>query len=867
VRLTIERLRTLVLVFGALLVIAIALFLAISHWRNISKTIDLPSKLGVNITEQADHVIYTQTHSGHTLFKIDAAKVVQVSNGLATLSDVKIDLYGAEGSRVDRIEGKQFEYDQKSGIAKAIGPVEITLMKPGQAPIIAPKATTHAIEEKTPKNTTLSNAVATAETGDIRVKTSGLIFNQKSGVAQTVEHVDFLLKQGEGSGTGALFDSQQGHMVLDHNVELHIRRGDKSDSDPVTLHASHAEFERGSLLCHLRNASLNQRATTADAAAATILFREDGSADKLDASGGVTIASTSGATITAPRGHLEFDPHNHPIRGHMDDGVTLDSKESRTDANGKLNRTMHGTAPSAQLAFTALGDLHTAHLERGVDFNTLEDRNQSIQQNHTLRHWNSPIADLEFQKNAKGGVTLKSIHGIGGTTIKGESQRTLITGSLNHVGPTLPSRLASDDLVGIFNAQGALDSLTGTGHSIIEETTETGAHQLATGDKLDAHFIDETHTQSSKAHTSTTPATGLSNLDHATLVGHVVLVQTPPASTANKSANSTTASNNAPIRATSGRADYEGAGEWLHLTLSPRVENGGVEMTAERIDVSRASGDAFAHTNVKASWISEKSPSEKSPNAKSSSDKSATAGLGGQGPTHVVSTEAELRQSTNEAIFSNQARLWQGSNSVAAPIITLNREHQTLFAEGAPTKSKPTAEPPVYAVFLSAAAPKSTNSASHSNTPQLMRFHGAHLKYSAAERKAWLTTSSIDTNSAVTADTGSGRVQSDSMELTLLPVGVTNSGPTSEGSTSQVDHLTAHGHVQLNSSGRHGTGEQLLYSGETGEYTLTGTAANPPKLNDPTRGTVTGETLIFQSRNDSVKVVGPGTSTETTTQK
>jgi lipopolysaccharide export system protein LptA len=556
----------------------------------------------------------------------------------------------------------------------------------------------------------------------------------------------------------------------------------------------------------------------------------------------------------------------------MDDGVTLDSKESRNDANGKLNRTMHGTAPTAQLAFTALGDLHTAHLERGVEFNTLEDRNQNSQMNHTLHHWNSPIADLEFQKDVKGGVALKTIHGIGGTTIKGESQRTLITGSLNHVGPTLPSRLAADDLVGIFNSQGTLDSLTGTGHSLIEETTETGAHQLATGDKLDAHFIDEAHTQSSKAHTSTTPATGLSNLDHATLVGHVVLVQTPPTNTANKSANSTTASNNAPIRATAGHAYYEGAGEWLHLTLSPRVENGGVEMTAERIDVSRASGDAFAHTNVKASWVSEKSPGDKSSSAKSSSDKSATAGLGGQGPTHVVSTEAELKQSTNEAIFTNQARLWQGSNSVAAPIITLNREHQTLFAEGSPTKSKPTAEPPVYAVFLSAAAPKSTDTAPHPNTPQLMRFHGAHLKYSAAERKAWLSSASSSpsndsTVSAVTADTGSGRVQSDSMELTLLPVGVTNSGPTSEGSTSQVDHLTAHGHVQLNSSGRHGTGEQLIYSGETGEYTLMGTAASPPKLNDPTRGTVTGETLIFQSRDDSVKVVGPGTSTETTTQK
>ena len=54
---------------------------------------------------------------------------------------MKIELYGEDGSRVDRIEGAEFEYDQKAGTAIAAGPVEITLMRPGVAPAIAPKAT------------------------------------------------------------------------------------------------------------------------------------------------------------------------------------------------------------------------------------------------------------------------------------------------------------------------------------------------------------------------------------------------------------------------------------------------------------------------------------------------------------------------------------------------------------------------------------------------------------------------------------------------------------------------------------------------------------------------------------------------------
>jgi lipopolysaccharide export system protein LptA len=68
---------------------------------------------------------------------------------------------------------------------------------------------------------------------------------------------------------------------------------------------------------------------------------------------------------------------------------------------------------------------------------------------------------------------------------------------------------------------------------------------------------------------------------------------------------------------------------------------------------------------------------------------------------------------------------------------------------------------------------------------------------------------------------------------------------------------------------RRGTGEQLVYSSETGEYALTGTATALPRLTDPAHGTVTGESLIFNTRDDSVSIEGQGqkTSTETTAPK
>jgi lipopolysaccharide export system protein LptA len=78
--------------------------------------------------------------------------------------------------------------------------------------------------------------------------------------------------------------------------------------------------------------------------------------------------------------------------------------------------------------------------------------------------------------------------------------------------------------------------------------------------------------------------------------------------------------------------------------------------------------------------------------------------------------------------------------------------------------------------------------------------------------------------------------------------------------------MTARGHVVLTSEGRRGTGEQLVYTGATGEYVLTGTATVPPKMSDAARGTVSGEALIFRGRDDSVSVESGGGGQKTRTQ-
>jgi lipopolysaccharide export system protein LptA len=820
--------RTMVLAAGVLLILALALFLTIGKLRNPFNRRDIPRRLGIEIQEESNGVTYTQAHGGHTLFKVHASKVVQLKQGNALLHDVRIELYGADGQSVDRISGSEFEYDAKAGIAKAPGVVEITVMRPGVAPAIAPQKMQSPTLQNKIKAPPLAAGAATAASGEIHVETQGLTFDWHSGVATTSQRVDFSMVQGSGTSMGATFDSQQGSLVLDHAVQLDTHRG----AEAVRMQASHAELERDSHLCRLTAAVAGYPGGEARATAATILFRDDGSAARLDAVNGFTLKTSTGGTLAAPTGNLQFNERNQPRHGRLEGGVIIES-----DSQG---RTIHGAAPAMDLEFTTAGVLRSAHLERGVTLASDQQSGNSHGTTRTSRTWKSQVADVQFRNSGHGQLELASIHGTG---------RVLVTEEEQHAnGAITPSRMTADDVTSTFGAGSALIEMIGVGHAGIEQTTPSGTHQSTSGDRLVARFAAGAVAEpkpSAKGQKQGTP--GLSaQIQSATVEGNVVLMQQPIVQPG--------VAPSSALHATAALAVYEGKGEWLHLSGKPHIEDGGLQIAADKIDVSQASGDAFAHGNVKATWFgSENGGSGKKSGA---ANIRPTATLGGDGPAHAIAAEALLRQATGEATFRGQARLWQQANSITAPLIVLDRAKQTLVARATSPAD------PVRVVLLSAAAVV-PDKAAHPNAPGVIRVRGGDLKYSAAERKVDLQGGAAGD---VVAETGDAVTTSSDVDLVLLPPG-NHAGK--DGAAAQVDRMTAHGHVIVSSEGRRGIGEELVYTGNNGEYVLTGTAANPPRLTDPTRGTVTGNALIFNSRDDSVSIEGDGrkTITETTAPK
>jgi lipopolysaccharide export system protein LptA len=826
VRFTIEGLRTLVLVAGLLLIVALGAFLGINKWKNKFIRRDLPKKLGIDIQEEANGWNYSQYQRGRKLYQIHASKLVQLNlkNGNNVfLHDVTIEFYGEDGSRTDRIAGKEFEYNPKSGVAKAAGPVEITLMRPDVAPAIAPNAAPGRVLGEKPLSGPLASAAQTAARGEVRVKTSGLTFDRNSGEATTAKKVEFTLTQGSGSAVGAFYDSQNGKLVLDHAVELTTTRGDT----PVTLHAQHAEFESDDQACSLRAVTVNFNGGESKAEEAMAYFREDGTAVRLDASKGFSLTTNAGSHLAAPTGTLEFDEHNEPRHGHLQGGVTIDS-----DANG---RKVHGTAPTMEMQFAGNGVLYSAHLERGVQISSDEQTGSGKDQTRTHRSWSAPVVDIAFRNAGPGRVEIGSIHGTEGVQVAAESQR----GS----GPVTPSRMTARDVTGTFGPKGGLTEIMGLGHASIQQTSTTGSRQTTSGDKLVAHLA---------APDSNGKGTGVGSrpeaqIGSATVEGNVVLVQEP----SSRSGTHAGAAAEGTVRASAGEAVYEGKGEWLHLTQSARVTDGGLELSADKIDMSQATGDAFAHGNVKATWLGKLASD---PGKKQSEATEGGSMLGAQGPAHVVAAEARLHRDTGDATFQGKVRMWQQGNSVTAPVITLDRTRQTLTARSA------NASDPVQVVLVSEAGvtpPKQR--AGKPGSPSVVTVRGGDLKYSSAERKAVMHGGAVGNVIATNAD---ANTTSKELELILLPPG-NHAGK--DGTAAQVDRMTSTGNVTVAMQGRRGTGEKLLYTGESENYVLTGTASDPPRIIDPARGVVTGESLIFNSRDDSVSIEGGGRRTTTVT--
>ncbi len=792
-RITIKRLRLLIVGLACLLVAVLGGFLLYARYRIRHIGRDLPGKLGINIQQTANGFTYSQSDKGHTIFTIHASKLVQFKgNGHAELHDVAITLYGPPGTnREDRVYGSDFDYDQTNGIASAKGEVQIDL----QAPL--------KTESQPPDN------AQQAEKDTIHVKASGLVFSQKTGIATTNEPVEFQLPKAAGHAVGATFDSKQGVLVLDKQVELTT----STNGQPATVRASHAQLLRDSRQAFLLNAATDFRNEHSTADQAIVYFRQDGSAERIDAKGNVHSVLDDGAQATSQTANVALDDKSEPTQAVLGGGVNFIAKD---DA-----QSMHGNAVEGTLTFGPEAALRHAQFRNAVSFVDQQLKLNNDPRGSATRQVQASKLDIDFTTGPDG---------------KAVAQKALATGNAIATLRTIPSKgpeqnttINADQLLATLSNGRVIQQLDGSGHTKIIDLGQDGSMNVSAGDVLHITFVPQDQSPA-VAKSRKAPPLQAAQIDTAVQEGNVSLTQTPAKG----------AKNQLPLHATARRAEYHAGDQVLHLVGSPRVNNGTIDLTAQTIDYQRDSGDAKAKGDVKATYLRQ-------------GDQQNSAGgsmFGGQGPVHIVAAEADLQHASGDSIFRGQVRMWQGADAVSAPVVELSRTEQTLKAHGDADNKAHAVDTTIASVM----GPKRQQS--------VIRVKSNTLVYSDKERRG-------DFGGDVIATAPDGTIHSDQAQFFLHPVtqkAQGQAGASSPGGSSQIDKIVAKGDVVLSQPGRKGEGEQLVYTSADGRYVLTGTAANPPRISDAAHGTTTGTALIFNDQDDSVEVSGGQSAAVTKTR-
>lgn len=797
--LTIARLRQGILILAALLVAVLIGFFVYARYRLHRFEKDLPGRLGVNIEQTASGYTYSQSSKGHTLYTIHASKLVQYKQGgNAALHDVAITLYGPDGSnRVDKIYGSDFSYNAKDQIVTAQGTVAIDLQGFG------------------------NDGHPPSAQDAIHVKTSGLIFNQKTAQADTSQYTEFSFPKASGSSIGAHYNSRTGVLVLDSQVRI----ATSQNGYPAIVRASHAQVERNSSQALLLNPRTQYKSEQGSADSAIISFRPDGSAQSINAQGNVRIVDADGSVISASSSRTQLNDQSRPLQTEMTGGVSF--------ASNSADESMRGTAGFGTLTFTANSILQHATFRNAVRFVDQVSKLANDPRGSASRQIQASQLDVDFAPVPQSRKAVPSR-----ATATGNAQLDLHT--IPSSGPPQATSIGGDQLIALLTPDGkAVRQLNGAGHTKITNLASDGSTSTSSGDRLAVTFAAQpASSRAVKGHSRKARGTAPSfQIASAVQDGNIILTQRAQPKPGSTLPPPT-------LTAWAQHAEYHGSDQVLRLTGNPRLADGpSLQLAASQIDYHRDSGDAQAVGSVKATYAQQNGPSPvPSPT------------FGGTGPVHITADHALLRRQGNVSTFHGgsgpdaaNARMWQDGDSVSAPVLELTRAPQTLKAYGFPGSS----EPQVQANLLS------TPGAADGH-PGVIRVRSRTFFYSDSDRRG-------DFRGSVVAQNAGGAIHADQAQIYLLPAASKSDGR-QELRQGQLDRVVATGHVVLIQPGRRGTGEKLVYTARSGSYVLTGAPGNPPRIEDAAKGTTTGATLIFNSQDDSVVVSGGQSSAVTETR-
>lgn len=800
---TVERLRRMIVAAAAVLLLAILGFILYGRWRLRHIAQDLPARLGLSIQQTTEGYVLSKTVQGRTIFKLRAARAVEFKSGQrVSLHHVEIDFYNRSGP-TDSISGDEFEYDPHTQMVQSQGTTHIVLYPPPGAG---------------------SSSFARENGGrPIRLTTHGLVFNQKTGVAACTGEVDFEVAGSSGRSNGADYDSKVGRLTLRSDVSFATTLRNR----PSVLRAARAVYLRNENQVKLTQPRLSSEGLhgteRAEADNAIVTLRGNGSVERLEGRGNVRLVSGDGTSVYSGEVTTNFGPRNQPQNAHFAGGVQVvrDSPADKTV----------GRSQEADMVFTNDGHARQIAFDKGVSF----QQRINVGDHRTDRMLTANSLVLRLFRRKTRHLQLSAAEATGSAVF---TSRSAAPGHKPN-----ETSLAGQSLKAQFAADGQIAQIDGSGQTRVRTVVANGDIDTSSGDTLHVVFMKKPSSYALASQVAEKTDIAGESIRTAIQTGHVVLQQIGKAKTDGSSETVT-------LTATASQAEYAASNDSVTLTGNPQIRNEQMEISAGRIELDRKSGDVSLTGPVQATLA---------PRSRLARDP-----LGGNGPTHVISNEAKLLRASQTATFSGRARLWQGSDSIAAPVIEISKDGRTLKA----FSDRPCNQC-VVGTFLSESGTFSTPSlrAVWAGThPETVRIFCGRIAYSGVQRKGEFFghVRVIDSSSELMAD----RAEIFLASSAHVAGGRQNSDSGSNNSpSSTVQKMVATGDVRLKQPGRRASGTRLIYTAADGRYVLTGDSRNAPEVFDANRGTVTGQTLTFSAPGQAIIVSGTNPdSTRTTTR-
>ncbi len=335
--------------FGAIAVALISVgFYLYGQYRIRRALQEVPAKLGINIQQSTEGFTLSKSEGGRTLFQVSAKKALQFSQGgKAELHDVNIVVYGRKSDRFDQIYGERFEYNPQTGDIIAQGEVHIDLES-------------HAEGPRSP-----DQAPPTEMQNPIHLKTSGVVFNQKTGFAATDQVIEFRIPQASGSAKGAFYDSKNNIINLQSQVRLKT-----TGKDGAVITAEHGTITAEPRRAVLSVVKVERPNDSFTADQVQVFLNQRNEVERLLASEGVQAVSRT-ANLRAPQAEF-FLSRNRLNNVVVSGGVTFAATGSQP-AQGSAQRlllTFKGQNELDQVQ--ASGNANVIQPQKGKSAETVE---------------------------------------------------------------------------------------------------------------------------------------------------------------------------------------------------------------------------------------------------------------------------------------------------------------------------------------------------------------------------------------------------------------------------------------------------------------------------------------------------------------